>query len=433
MFQKFFTDTMASRFIKNLLASETIPLLEVVSDGHIVIENCLYIYRGFVIKCTRSGKLLVSESEELFPSDTLFPSVMLVPGTGIIPAQFYVIAAYDTSSAAKFSYSYKSNVHWYDSDTHKHLGNYLRFLRDYKGLDLMPYYNCYNAYEIGDVHLTLPATTQLHPSDELFPDYSLHPGLMRYSTFDKDKSTYYLDSTDIYRVVAVPIRFNQTYTIAIECPAMIQFRGVIYNSSGMVKVPNTEDKYYSDELHDSYIFKSCTRFNEPFLYSIETSNKELYDRQKDLYLLIQLPISNRSSIVVLEGDFTKRGKIETNSQGVRQYGVHKNLSLLMLNSYENYAFSNRLIEFLLTNVITHLEEFSTNIHTTQRMLYKLDHVYKNFVDGNKTSWGVWDDAMKHAVLRVVEDASDDYYFYDQDGYINKDVEEIFLRAGGYRS
>lgn len=431
MFQKFFSDTLMSRFVKNLLAKESIPLLDCVTDGEIVIEGCLYIYKQFVIKCITSGKLFVSEVEELFPSETLYPSVMLFPGTGEQPATFKVVSYYDESSSKKFSYSYKSSVHWYDSDTHKHLGNYLRYLRDYKRIDLMPFYNCFSSYELTDIYLTTPSTTKLHPDTNLFPDYSLHPGMMRNSVYDNTKDTYVVGHSNLYRVVAVPIKFGKKYTIAIECPGTLQIRSVIYNTkSGMVKVPNTENEYYSDWIKDSYVLKSSTHFEEPFLYSVETENKILYDRQKDLYLLLQMPISNNSSIVVLEGDYTHISSIKTDVNSVRKYSLYKNLSLLMFNSHESYAFSDRLIEYLLTNVITHQDEFPTNICKVQEALYRLDDIYKQAVDGNLISYGVWDDRIRHAVLRLVDKYSNEIHFVDQDGYINKDIEDLLLRKGG---
>ena len=434
MFQKFFSDTLMSRFIKNLLAKETIPLLDCVTDGDIVLGGCLYIYKHFVIKCLTPGKLYVSEMDELFPSEDIYPSVMLFPGTGEKPATFKVVAYYSEASAKKFSYHYYSTEHWYDSDTHKHLGNYLRYLRDYKRIDLMPYYNCFNAHEISDVYLNSPTTSLLHPANDLFPDYSLHPGMLRTTAYDSSKDTYTLGYNDAYRVVAVPIKFGKKYTIALECPGTVQLRSVIYNETGMVRVPNTEDQYYSDLITDSYTALACTHFHEPFVYSIETDDKRLYDRQKDLQLLIQMPVSNVSSLVVLEGDYTSVGAVKTDKDSVRTYDLHKNLSLLRMNTTETYAFSDRLIEYLLDNVITHNDEFPTNISSVQQAVYNLDEIYKEAADGNRVSFGVWDDAIRHAVMRIIERYDGNIYFQDQDGFINKDVEDLLLRAGkAYRT
>lgn len=418
-----------SRFIKNLLSKETIPLLDCVTDGDIVLGGCLYIYKHFVIKCLTSGKLYISQTDELFPSENIYPSVVLFPGSGENPATFKVVAYYNESSAKKFSYHYYSTEHWYDSDTHKHLGNYLRYLRDYKQIDLMPFYNCFNAHEIGDVYLNSSTTSLLYPANNLFPDYSLYPGILRTTTHDSSKDTYTLGYNDAYRVVSVPIKFGKRYTIALECPGTVQLRSVIYNESGMVRIPNTENQYYSDLITDSHRVFNYTRFHEPFVYSIETDDKRLYDRQKDLQLLIQMPVSNVSSLVVLEGDYTNVSVVKTNTNSVRSYTLHKNLSLLRMNTRETYAFSDRLIEYLLDNVITHNDEFPTNVSSVQQAVRGLDEIYRAAVDGNRVSYGVWDDAIRSAVIRIIEKYEDDIYFQDQDGFINKDVEDLLLRAG----
>lgn len=427
MFQKFFSDTLMSRFIKNLLAKETIPLLDCVTDGDAVLSGCLYIYKHFVIKCVTSGKLYVSKVDELFPSDEIYPTELMYPGTGEDCATFKVVAYYNEASAKKFSYNYNSSEHWYDSDTHMHLGNYLRYLRDYKRIDLMPFYNCYNAHEISDVRLNSPsASTIVYPNDNMFPNHSMYPGTSSETITD----TYSIESNQDTRVISVPIKFGKVYTIALDCPGTVQMRSVIYNSGGMVRIPNTENKYYSDLIQNSYRAFASTSFHDPILYSVETSDKSLYDRQKDLRLLIQMPITNVSSIVVLEGNYKNNGSITTDRNNVRQYSLYKNLSLLRMNTAESYAFSDRLIEYLLDNVITHTDEFTTNVSSVQKAIYKLDKIYKDAADGNKISYGVWDAYIQPAVFRIIEKYENDNYFVDQDGYINKDVENLLLRAGG---
>lgn len=441
MFQKFFTDTLMSRFIKNLLSKESIPLLNFVTDGDKLIAGCLYMYKHHVIKCIKSGELFF---EDKLPPIGCTCSPITDPDKNSDYATFEIIAHYGEDSAQNFSYSYKSLVHWYDSDTHKHLGEYLRFLRDYRNLNLMPFYNCYTAEEFDDIRLAVPTLTELYPRNDLYPQPDLYPGILQFSNTATLDRNYFFGSDDMYRVVAVPVKFGRKYTIAVECPTPVSMRCVIHSKSGMVKIPNTEEKYYSDWLNYSYLVQTRTRFCEPFVYSVDyiqgdadivdEQNKLLYDRERDLYLLIQLPISNNSSIVVLEGDYTKLSEIITDGSdaSVRQYAIYPNLSLLQMNTRESYAFSDRLVEYLLTNVITHLDEFPSNIRGVQTAIGQLDSSYKSLSDSNHISYGIWDDKIQHAVLRIVEEYSSKIYFRDQDGFINKDIEDLLLRRGKYR-
>ena len=54
MFQKFFTNTIESKFIKYLLSKTPLPLYPTISDGDYMVKDCIYIYRTSIIKCKKS-------------------------------------------------------------------------------------------------------------------------------------------------------------------------------------------------------------------------------------------------------------------------------------------------------------------------------------------------------------------------------------------
>lgn len=55
MYQKFFTDTIESKFIKYLLYNTPLPIYNSVRDGDYIIEDVVYVYVRSIIKCTKSG------------------------------------------------------------------------------------------------------------------------------------------------------------------------------------------------------------------------------------------------------------------------------------------------------------------------------------------------------------------------------------------
>lgn len=440
MFQKFYQDTLEGRFIKNLLEKEEIPLLNCVKDGDGIVEGCFYIFGLYVIECVRTGKLTVNPSEKLFPSDTIYPSAWLFPGTGISIAQFKVIDLFDENSKKQFCYSYHSNTHWYDSDTHKHLGNYLRYLRDYRDLNLMHLYNCYSGYELHDMHLTVPKKVRIHPAETLYPSNAIWPNKLISDKYSSTAGSYKLQENSDYRVIAVPIRFNKKYTIALECSSTVQLRGIIYNTKqGMIPNLSKKNSYYSDDLKSSYVMKSSTSFKKPFIYEIECSDKELLNRERDLHLVIQIPKTVKTTITVLEGDYTRetigvdnRNEIRCNENSVQIYPqhhkeVHRNLSLLTVNTEVSYAFSDRLIEYLVNNVVTPLDVFPGNIARFQYNMSLVDTRYDSLARLGMLCFGVWDKYIKDAVLRLLDDNVEDYYLVDQDGYMNKQLEDFFTQ------
>ena len=138
------------------------------------------------------------------------------------------------------------------------------------------------------------------------------------------------------------------------------------------------------------------QFNKPELFTAINNltqivnlldTDELAQHEDDLKLFIKLPIDNKSSITVLEGDYTdfndRIAKVENVTPGLIdnrlavipnstvinfEYGNLETISrlitplqLLMANTQESYPFADRLIEYLVGNVITPEDEIGDNI------------------------------------------------------------------------
>lgn len=426
MFQKFYSENITTRFIKHLLSVSPIPHLNYVENGDIVIKDCYYIYKNYVIKCVETGELAVDAQSTLYPGDTIYPSVVLFPGSGKIPAKFKVVRYVSTNDSPRTTYTYKSKRSYYDPETHMYLGEYLRWLRGSYGLDLMPFYNCFNQEYETTVQLRRDsATVILYPSSELYPQTYLYPGKIKSKT-----TTYTTDvSESDYKVLSVPIKFNKTYTIALESNSPVILRGVIMSRGQLIK---SGKNHLADEsaLVSSYRVYQTTRFNKPFLYSIGTDSKLLYNNEKNLRLLIQIPSSEKTSIVVLEGDYTQLNVLHTTvdldeKKGSQIYNNLINLSLLQGNTLESYAFSDRLVEYLLKNVICSLDDLTNNVARVQVALKQVDEDYDK-IFGSRCTYGIWDDYIKNATERFILEQSKKYYLIDMDGNINKDVEALFV-------
>lgn len=121
MKQELFKSSVRGRFIKNLLCNTYIPTYDTVRPGDYIIKNCKYVYNISLIQCTKSGTL---------------------EGTGEFITLDYTFYwdAYKVNESQRFT----SNTGYYDSETHEWLGNYLRAYRDMKGINLMPFYNCFS-------------------------------------------------------------------------------------------------------------------------------------------------------------------------------------------------------------------------------------------------------------------------------------------------
>ena len=331
---------------------------------------------------------------------------------------------------------------FYNTETHEYLGDFLRFVRDYYDVNLMPLYNCFNnkIYPNIDFEIKLEV-----PKVDLNPAAPLAETPAAPAAEEKVFKSLVFDSTDPnYRIYAFPVKLFAEYTIAIDCNQGIEM------FCGLYRNWLDSSKRSEDLFKRTYQKVDKTIFKQPFLYdklshkywtreqelaSVEgeesmialeadniISRCDLLSREQDLKLFIKVPTSCRSSITVLEGDyrtynhykyvprleqvevapatfqemvrwdylnnrsvlnFEDKDKKILNATGFKP--IYK-LQLLALNTGESYPFSDRLIEYLSGSAITPIDEVSDNIKRAQRVMNNNQHYFK--------IEGIWENKMQ---------------------------------------
>ena len=192
------------------------------------------------------------------------------------------------------TFQIRDNV--YDFYTHEYLGDYLRFLRDFDNLNLMPLYNCFSN----------------HLCDNL--EYSfVDQKSMREISFDI--------TDEQYKIYMLPVKLFKNYTIAVDSDSAIELCCGLFNSHMVT------EGALKDIASKTYIRKPSCQFSSPFLYEslvtdlfpdlvVENPDRTtrsykdqleqlalLAQQERDLKLFIKVPSELDSSIVVLEGDY----------------------------------------------------------------------------------------------------------------------------------
>ena len=353
-----------------------------------------------------------------------------------------------------------SNI--YDSHTHEYLGEYLRFYRDYNKINLMPLYNCF--------------------SNNLCSSLSLEIKL------SKNKSVNISTNITTHKIYMSPIKLDREYTVAIDSDLPIEMWCGIYDK---YQINELKDNYSSQSSDTktidlpslTYKVYNNLQFNNPILFddmlidtlvndarfNIATQNmsdldtkerkkitKEILNRYEDnLKLFIRIPIDNESSITILEGNYVnfnnyiydnvdlyaenKNTNIYKRYQNMSIINIEAidkypsdfmyitNLQLLRGNTHTSYPFADRLIEYLVGNVITSQEEISDNILRIQAVMEKNNIKFKPYEKGiwqnrfrpylyNKmySSTKLNSFADNHDILGYVDKETEKYYDYDPD-------------------
>ena len=339
------------------------------------------------------------------------------------------------------TFQIKNNI--YDSYTHEYLGDYLRFIRDFDGIDLMPLYNCFS-------NRILTAQTECNFNFKL-----------------DNGTTISFDAGDAkHRIYCLPVRLFQKYTIAIDSAKPVELCCHLFSKN--LKPAGTEEVQSLMSLAQStYVKFGATRFNMPFVYDAlksiipkpadalrtqddfkEHNNLRMLlanvlNRSKELYLFIKVAKDVSSSIVVLEGEYKEQysGLVTKGtstrfirnrtviSEELKESGLDVRLitplQLLRFNTGKQMPFSDRLLEYLLGNCVTGGDE---TLREDVLMAQFIAELYKSpEIDSDTLSYklnGVWSAELQKLFYQYMSLKTKDE-FLDTLGYVDKDVERCF--------
>lgn len=527
MFQRFYTNTLQSNFIKYLLSEVEIPTIPFTTNITHVVPNAYYIHNNYIVRINErpEGTITAYDVDSLTSAD------------------YTKYEPYIFGKAYRgYTTKYTSSSNSYDPQTHYYLGMYLRAIKGYYGIDLMPFYNCYTNELVSTVgfkyspdvvavvfnpkakkkHLTNtiivpPGTEVSEPvvmnyqhqpvtgvkwvdesgSQRTFPrkinstiriSMELPQGLTESDVYISwppeskfDTLVYgltdnhslgvnFITKNDAYTYYAIPIKFCSTYTLAIDCPTTLEVLPCFIDSNGLLRDLTVQLQHVLSPHRNytslaNYRYSSVS-YSKPVTYispCLHTNYSDLYAYEKYLKLLVKVPSTCTSSIVLLEGEYTNlqpyqdkyfstswvdikdehtrwndkedykkaekdaRGESYTPEYKVEPTSFTKylnkymisDLSLLSMNRSVNYAFSSRLVEYLSNNVITSSEKLSKNIELIQRGL--------NRGPGNID--GLWDDELRVQTFEKVRQFINTYRrenILDSNGFADKDIEKILL-------
>ena len=315
----------------------------------------------------------------------------------------------------------------YDSYTHEYLGDYLRFQRDYRNINLMPLYNCFSNTLCPRLNINFDVVEDV--IDGATNKVTKKGYVAKFDTRETN-----------YKIYMIPIKLFQKYTIAIDCFTDVEVCCGFY---GKYQYGSA----YDTVAEDTYKCFNSMLFNKPVLYDPAAGLKKYLDprhpleiaqHETDLKLFIKLPISNKSSIVILEGDYTEYTPstiIKYSSEKDDDFIVVNNhtqvnfdgdldenikhlvtpLQLLAQNTGISYPFADRLIEYLVGNAVTPVDDISDNIKRAKKVINAKTNALRD-------DEGVWEEIMQLILYNYASNNFNVRINHDILGYVDKDTE-----------
>lgn len=240
--------------------------------------------------------------------------------------------------------------------------------------------------------------------------------------FNGHAENYYLVQNNSFIQLSSGDEFDINSTYAIKSK-MEKFSWRVKNNEG--DLVTTNDRY----MVEGTVYYSAYTLNTPeyYVYDITEENCALYDYVEDnLYLLIQVPKSYESSIVILEGDYTNTqsekilddSEVEMLPTPLIDYLYTSNLKLLEMPTSKPIPFSDTLIEFLLWNAINNLDSINNNM---DRLLLAISRIIE---DPSLNRFANYWYAQYRKLVSDIGRNYNNIVVRDNLGYVTKNLEQV---------
>ena len=163
-------NNVVTGYIKQLLHTFNLPSLRVYKEDTFLYDKGLYVKDNYICSYNATNNQIIP----------------------LLPFNY-------NKPILNYTKNLKITNTFYDSHTHEYLGEYLRFLRDYKHLDLMSMYNCF--------------------SNNICTNLNIN-------------NKYVFDSNDNnYKIYMLPVKCGAQYTIALDTDVPIELVCGLYKKN----------------------------------------------------------------------------------------------------------------------------------------------------------------------------------------------------------
>lgn len=189
----------------------------------------------------------------------------------------------------------------------------------------------------------------------------------------------------------------------------------------------TQDQYIKKNKDYYHIIEGLVEETKSYSYRIFEDDCLFYQPYEQyLNILIQVPDTLNSSIVLLEGDYTKTEsrkifddyEIETFNHDYLDHLFTGRLKLMSANTKKSYPFSSELREYLLWNVVNPLDSINNNL---DRLKIAAEDAFDSYISA---TGNYWTNNFRHLIYEYASNVNHKFMF-DNLGYENSKVEEMF--------
>lgn len=244
----------------------------------------------------------------------------------------------------------------------------------------------------------------------------------------------YVSNTGTYTVRMAEATDWDTSKIFYTSDVNPHERGWCHFSDGIYSVtPDTQivpNKLWSDVSSQKYYVKSRIQNTATYTYNVDDVHCEMYDAIENIfYLLIQVPESFDSNIVILEGDYrnTQSDKYfnETDLRNYPENYLDKlfthDIRLMRMNVPEVTPFSESLVQFLLWHAICGLDTINLDM---DRLLASIRNLYMSVDDKYYANY--WYFRYRELISRYSK--HNQYEYIDDNlGYVTTEIEDLLNR------